>query len=190
MKKLKDFFRRYWAMLCIAAILIGTAGYFINIIILDNKTKVLTVLVLSDAVNREELTEELARAVMVGKREEILVQTVDADSEKNQGAVVTWMRSGTIDIIVGDEDQMGRYGRYGYLKDLGEMGLSLKGEKLFSRIAEFDNDGEILSEGDAYWSGLYMDAIPGVGIASPVISIAANAAHVESGAKVLELLGQ
>lgn len=189
MKRIREFLQKHFVKLCIMVLCIGVMGYFINIIFFENKKDVLTVLVLATDVDREELTEEIKKAVDVNRGEEISIQTLDYSNKVNQGVAITWLRSGTIDILVGNKEQMTVFEHYGYLRKLEETKFTTDKEKFMCGIADFDDDGNILNvEGD-YWVGVSLDKIAGIyGIESLVISIMENAPNKESAMKTLEQL--
>lgn len=187
MKKIKGFLRKHLGKLCIAVLCIAVIGYFVNIIFFENKKDVLTVLVLATDVDRETLSEEIMQAVDVNKGEEISIQTLDYSNEVNQGVAITWLRSGTIDILIGNEEQMTVFEHYGYLWQLTEAKFTTAKAKFRCGIAEFDNDGNIIKVAGDYWVGVSLDQIAGIDeITSPVISILENAPNKANAVKTLE----
>lgn len=189
MKKIKEFLRKHWGKLCIAAVCLIVVGYFVNIIFFQNKKEVLTVLVLQTEVDREALTEEIQKAVDVSSREEISIQTLDYNNPVNQGVAVTWLRSGTIDLIIGSEEEMTVFGQYGYLMDLKDIKMTTEKEKFMCGTAEFDDDGNILSVEGSEWVGVYPGQVAGIeGMDSPVISIVRNAPQKENAVSTIKIL--
>lgn len=188
MKRIKDFLRKHWGKLCIVFLCTVVAGYFVNIIFFENKKDVLTVLVLQTEVDREVLTNELQKAVAVKQGEEISIQTLDYSNSMNQGTAVTWLRSGTIDLIVGNREQMTAFGQHGYLKRLEGMGDLAEKEKFRCGTAEFDDEGNLIRAGGNDWVGVFPGRIAGIdSMDSPVIAIVENAPNKENAFKTLEM---
>lgn len=189
MRKIKDFWRKHWGKLCIILVCAVVAGYFVNIIFFENKKDVLSVLVLQTEVDREALTKELQKAVPVKNGEEIVIQTLDYGNSMNQGTAVTWLRSGTIDLIIGSKEQMTDFGQYGYLKGLKDMKDVEEKEKFRCGIADFDDEGNLLSVEGNDWVGVFPGRIKGIEtLDSLVAAIAGNAPHQENAFKTLEML--
>lgn len=189
MKKIREFLQKHFAKFCIMVLCIAVMGYFVNIIFFENKKDVLTILVLTTDIDREELSQEIKKAVDINKGEEITIQTLDYSNKANQGVAITWLRSGTIDILVGNKEEMTIFGQYGYLKELEKTELATDKEKFMCGIAEFDDEGNILSIKGDYWVGIYPDKIPGLnGIWQPVISIMENAPNKGNAMKTVEIL--
>lgn len=116
-KVIKFIKRHIAAIVCILIVLI-IVGYFVNIIFFQNKKDVVSVLVLKPVEDTEALEHEIAAVVEVGKREEIHIQSIDFDVAANEAIVTTWLRSGTIDIVIGRADQIAFYEAADYLGEI------------------------------------------------------------------------
>ena len=102
-------------------------GYFVNIMFVKNKKDVVSVLVLKPVMDTSALEHELSSVVEVGKGEEIHIQSIDFDVAANEAIATTWLRSGTIDIVIGREDQIDFYEETGYVGEIQSVEGNIPG---------------------------------------------------------------
>lgn len=90
------------------------------------------------------MEEETLKIIGTQEEGEIRVQSVDTGIIANQAIVTTWIQAQTVDVIIGDREQMEWYAQAGYLKDLGEIeadGLKDVGEDYLCGLVEYDDQG-------------------------------------------------
>ena len=116
-RKIIRFFKRHITGIIAILVICIIAGYFVNVIFFENKKDVISVLVLKPLTDTEALEKEIGTVVEVDGKEEIHIQSIDFDWGANEAIATTWLRSGTIDVIIGREDQIAFYEEAGYLEE-------------------------------------------------------------------------
>lgn len=115
--KIIKLFKRHMLVIITILAVFAIAGYFVNVIFFENKKDVISVLVLETVADTEALEKEIGMVVEAGVKEEIHIQSIDFDLGANEAIATTWLRSGTIDVIIGREDQIAFYEEAGYLEE-------------------------------------------------------------------------
>ena len=115
--KIIKLFKRHMLVIITILAVFAIAGYFVNVIFFENKKDVISVLVLETVADTEVLEKEIGTVVEAGVKEEIHIQSIDFDLGANEAIATTWLRSGTIDVIIGREDQIAFYEEAGYLEE-------------------------------------------------------------------------
>lgn len=184
--KIKIFFRKYWIVLSLIAAAIIIVGYFVNIIVFENKKDVLNILVLSSDINIEAMEEELYSLVEVNDDEEIVIKYMDSNGEADQAIVLTWLRSRTVDMVVGEEDSIDFYARNGCLVDMKELGIETDESDYYNAVVEYSSEGEIIGTGEQTLFGKYVNPITGLeNMEKPIVAMAVNALNTENGMRIL-----
>lgn len=188
--KYVDFFRRHSVVIAAALVAVLIAAYFVNIIFFENKKVAVSVLVLTPVSDVRALEEEILKIIDIEADEEIGIQFIDTGVIANQAIATTWIRAKTVDVIIGDREQIKLYAQAGYLKDLKEIeeeGVKDVGEDYMSGLAEYDNEGKVVSLGEEKCFGKYTGEIAGINIKHPVIALAANVTNQKNAVKMLFL---
>ena len=115
--KIIKLFKRHMLVIITILAVFAIAGYFVNVIFVENKKDVISVLILETVADTEALEKEIGTVVEAGVKEEIHIQSIDFDLGANEAIATTWLRSGTIDVIIGREDQIAFYEEAGYLEE-------------------------------------------------------------------------
>ena len=115
--KIIKLFKRHMLVIITILAVFAIAGYFVNVIFVENKKDVISVLILETVADTEALEKEIGTVVEAGVKEEIHIQSIDFDLGANEAIATTWRRSGTIDVIIGREDQIAFYEEAGYLEE-------------------------------------------------------------------------
>ncbi|MBC5690327.1 hypothetical protein H8S37_15530 [Mediterraneibacter sp. NSJ-55] len=134
--KVIKFIRRHIAVIVSVLITLIIVGYFVNIMFVKNKKDAVSVLVLKPVMDTSALEHELSAMIEVGKGEEIHIQSIDFDVPANEAIATTWLRSGTIDIVIGREDQIEFYEAAGYLDEIQSVEGDIPGMEADAGIEE------------------------------------------------------
>lgn len=184
--KIKTFFRKYWIVLSLIAAAIIIVGYFVNIIVFENKKDVLNILVLSSDINIEAMEEELYSLIEVNDDEEIVIKYMDSNGEADQAIILTWLRSRTVDVVIGEEDSIDFYARNGCLADMEELGIETDESDYYNAVDEYSSEGEIIGTGEQTLFGKYVKPITGLeNMEKPIVAMAVNALNTENGMRIL-----
>ena len=157
--------------------------YFANLMLFQNEETVLGVAVLEQVEDGDGLEQALGQIIGMEEDEKIMIQSLDTTIPANQPIVTTWIRAGTVDLVIGTEEEIELYASAGYLTDLSVAGEKLKASeerKYMCGTAEYDDEGNVTSIGEEQWFGVYADPIPGVDIEAPVIALSAKMSHEEA----------
>lgn len=157
--------------------------YFANLMLFQNEETVLGVAVLEQVEDGDGLEQALGQIIGMEEDEKIMIQSLDTTIPANQPIVTTWIRAGTVDLVIGTEEEIELYASAGYLTDLSVAGEKLKASeerKYMCGTAEYDDEGNVTSIGEEQWFGVYADPIPGVDIEDPVIALSAKMSHEEA----------
>lgn len=125
--KIIKLFKRHMLVIITILAVFAIAGYFVNVIFFENKKDVISVLVLETVADTEALEKEIGMVVEAGVKEEIHIQSIDFDLGANEAIATTWLRSGTIDVIIGREDQIAFYEEAGYLEETRRAEKKIEG---------------------------------------------------------------
>lgn len=181
MEKIKKIWTKYGMYICLICCGIAIIGYFVNIMFFQNKKDILNVLVLNSQIDSELLLDELENVVKVNNGEEIIIKYMDTSgNEANRAIVLTWIRAKTVDIIIGEPEQVDFLAENGCLKEIEEQG---KPENLYydNSIINYDSDGDIIGREEEKHYGIYVNEVAGVSFqTTPVISLAANFQNEEN----------
>lgn len=184
--KIKTFFRKYWIVLSLIAAAIIIVGYFVNIIVFENKKDVLNILVLSSDINIEAMEEELYSLIEVNDDEEIVIKYMDSNGEADQAIILTWLRSRTVDVVIGEEDGIDFYARNGCLVDMKELGIETDESDYYNAVDEYSSEGQIIGTGEQTLFGKYVNPITGLeNMEKPIVAMAVNALNTENGMRIL-----
>lgn len=187
--RILEFFRKHWGVLLAVLAAAVVVGYFVNLIFIQNREKVLSVVVLTALEDTEELEEELAGIVEPDSDERIVIQSIDGENEINIPVISTWIRAGSADVIIGSEKAMDLLAKNGYLKELEpDGGENAADTDYMCGLAEYDDEGNVVGTGEETCFGKYVQKEAGVNIEHPVIATAVNAEHRENAEKVIEVL--
>lgn len=162
---------------------VAIIGYFANLILFQNEKTVLGVAVLEQVEDGDGLEQELGQIVSMEEGEKVMIQSLDTTISANQPIVTTWIRAGTVDLIIGTEEEIKFYASAGYLTDLSEAGDKItvpEDRRYMCGTAEYDDEGNVTGIGEEQWFGVYADPISGVDIEDPVIALSAKMSHEET----------
>lgn len=195
-KKCIIIIKKYWLRVGLFCVLAGIVGYFVNIMVIKNKEEVISVLVLSAKADAAALEQEIAGQFQISEDEEIVIQVMDPSVEANYGIILTWIRAGTVDVLIGEPDALKQYAQSGCLADWTDLGLvkeevlRQKDEAFLCGLAEYDDDGNIFRMGEEQCFGWRCsgEAAEICGLKSPMVSVVLNAPHQEAALKVSRLL--
>lgn len=186
MSKIKKVWAKYGLYICLMCCMVGIAGYFVNLILFQNKKDILNVLVLSSQINSDALADEIEKVVEVDADEEISIKYMDTKgNEANRAIVLTWIRAKTVDIIISEKNQIEFFAENGCLKELKEG----KTEYCYydNSIINYDSDGGIIGREEERHYGIYVDGISGVEFQTqPIVSLAVNLQNVDNARRVLD----
>mgnify|MGYP003297787572 CR=1 FL=1 len=188
MKKIRKIWSKYGLYICLVCCMVGIIGYFANIMFFQNEKDILNVLVLTSKMDSDLLLEEIEEAVKVDVGEEILIKYMDTSgNEANRAIILTWIRAKTVDIIIGEEEQIDFFAENGCLKEIEEQDIS--GKSYYdSSVIKYDSDGDVIGREDKKHYGIYINRVAGVRFQTmPVISLAVNFQNKENAINVFEL---
>lgn len=185
--KVKAFFRKYGITIAVIAIIIGIICYFVNIIVFENKKDVLNVLVLSSNIDIEQIEKPLYELIPVQDDEEIVIKYMDSTAEAEQAIILTWIRSRTVDVVIGDEDSMAFYAQNGCFMNLEECGIESDERDYYNVINEYSSEGQIIDTSEKMMFGKRVKSIEGIlEMKNPIVALAVNSQNLKKGLVVLD----
>lgn len=189
MKKLKKLWVRYGLLICVICCLLGIAGYFFNIMFLQNKEAVLNVLVLSSQIDSNEIVNEIEKVIEVGPDEEIEVKYMDTSgNEANRAIILTWIRAKTVDLVIGEKEQLDFFLENGCLLEIDEELKELEESRYYKGcLVDYDSEGNVVGREEEKKYGIYVEQIAGADLIEvPVVSLAVNYVNKENALNALE----
>lgn len=188
MKKLKKIWLKYGLYICLMCCLVGIVGYFVNIMFFQNKKDALNILVLNSQIESNALLAEIEEAVDVGTEEEIVIKYMDTSgNEANRAIVLTWIRAKTVDIIIGEQEQLDFFAKNGCLLEIEKEIIGLDERYYNNCIINYDSEGNIIGKEEEKHYGVYVDEVAGVDFQkNPIVSFAVNLKNRDYAMKVLD----
>lgn len=197
-KKIKYIMDYYLVYLILGIVCTLVVAYFVKAICFDRKEIVLSVLILNDneEFDIDTLEEELKTYLgITSPKQDITFSFLRTDLEQNQAIILTRLRARAVDLILSDPDTFAANVQNGFYMEMEEAldaGLLLKcGEALEQgRIVTLDEQGEAVGEGENRKYGLSLAGNSkyrqlGGSQETPVLGIAVNTMHGDTGAKVI-----
>lgn len=179
-----QFIKNHIVVLLAVCFVFFLAVYFINVIFIQNEETVVSVLVLEFMEDSFRLEQQVRETVQAEEDQKVEIRTIASQVEANKAIVLTWIRAQTVDVIIGEEEQIAEYAQAGYLKEL-EKGQS---DDFLCARAEYNSEGNIIGTGEEECFGKYTADIPGTEFQKPVAGLAENAPHRENALLLLQSL--
>lgn len=186
--------KKYGPGLCILLVAALIIGYFVNIMVIQNKRDIISLLVLSEKIDEKALENIIAGQIPAAKDEEIVIQTMDPSIEGNYGIILTWIRAGTVDVIVGEEESLKIYAQGGCMADWTELGLTpaqsvQDGNGFLCGVAQYDEEGNMTGTRKEQCFGWRCreELAKICDLKQPVVTVVVNAPHMETALKTAAL---
>ncbi|MGL6198775.1 MAG: hypothetical protein ACRC3H_07555 [Lachnospiraceae bacterium] len=179
----------------IMAVLIigGIVLYFVNVIFFQKHDTVLSVIVMGaeDSIDADALEEKLRKGLNVAADDqEVNITFLDPGVAANQAVVLTWIRAGTVDLIIADREEFKMAAGGGMCADLEAVlpaDLLEKTQNSLQRgaISIYNDDGTLAgSEKECYYGiGLKQSTVFqewNRSITDPIVSIAINTERTDN----------
>lgn len=176
--KVETFGRKYGIIIAVIIVVLFIIGYFAKIIVFDNKKDVLTVLVLSDNLDVEVMENDLYQILDIGEKEEVVIKYMNSTVETEQAIILTWIRSRTVDVVIGEKQSLEFYAQNGALMNLQEVGFEMDERAYIDAVNVYSSDGKLIGKGEEILYGKYAEKINGLSeMRNPIVSLTVNGLH-------------